>query len=62
MAQHTVRSWRGHTSEPEQVKMGGSTQWWQQYEIVRTDNETLRLGTKRSEWHGQTQAGLPSIS
>ena len=52
MAQHTVWSWRGHTSEPEQVKMGGFTRWWQQYEPMRVDDETPTLGMKRSEWHG----------
>ena len=61
MVQHTVRSWRGHTSEPEQVKMGGSARWWQQYEPMHTDDETSRLGMKRSEWHGQTRAGIPNI-
>ena len=61
MAQHTMRSWRGYTSEPEQVKMGGSARWWQQYEPVCTDDETSRLGTKRSEWHGQTRAGIPTV-
>ena len=54
MAQHTVQSWRGHTSELGQVKMGGFALWWQQYEPMRTDDETLRLCTKRSEWRGQT--------
>ena len=57
MAQHTMRSWRGHMSKLEQVKMGGSAQWWQQYEPVRTDDDTSRLGTKRSEWHGRPEQG-----
>jgi len=61
VAPHTVRSRRVRTSKPKQVKMGGSARWWQQYEPVRTDDETLRLGMKRSEWHGQTRAGLPSV-
>ena len=62
MAQHTVRSWTGHMSEPEQVKMGGSTRWWQQYEPVCTDDKTLRIGTKRSKWRGHTRAGTPMLA
>ena len=59
MAQHTVRSWREHTSELEQVKMGGFARWWQQYKHTCMDDETKRFGTMLLNWSGPTRAGIP---
>ena len=42
---HTVRSWRGHMSEPKHVKMG-RLRSMAEHKHVRTDDETWRLSVK----------------
>ena len=60
MAQHTVRSWRGHTSELEKVKMGGSALWWQQMSLCL--RMTRPRGLARSARNGMARPEQGSLA
>ena len=50
----------GTRASPSKLRRGGSDRW-RQHQHVRPDDETWRLGAKRLECSGRTQAGVTSV-